>query len=161
MLRVLHGDDAQSSNGAPQVAATVFLVLFALMLLLPLLRVSANGAGATSTTLFLFHTDFGFNPFALLLLLVPLAGIAAALLGHALWRIGVAVVAVIGLLLVPLTLLTFDAEHGGARLPVHAVLGVGAYVLILGYLAMIAMALLPILPRARSPRDDTRHIHTA
>jgi hypothetical protein len=61
------------------VAATAFAVTLAFMLLFPFVRISLEGSGEPATLLFLTKTDFGLNIFALVLLLMPIAGIAASL----------------------------------------------------------------------------------
>jgi uncharacterized membrane protein YbhN (UPF0104 family) len=101
----------------PQVAGVVFAVTLAFMLLLPFVRLSLNGAGEPETLLFLTRTDFGLNIFALILLLVPVAGIAASLaLRENVALFADAVLAVIGVVMIPLTILTVGHAAGSNAL---------------------------------------------
>ena len=98
----------------PQVAGAVFAVTLAFMLLLPFVRLSLDGAGESETLLFLTKTDFGVNVFALILLLMPIAGIAASLsLREDLALLADAVFAAVGVVMIPLTILTLGHAAGG------------------------------------------------
>src|SRR5665213_2125428 len=85
----------------PQVAGTVFAVTLAFMLLFPFVHLSLDGAGEPETLLFLTKTDFGLNVFALILLLMPVAGIIASLsLREELALLADAIFAAIGVVMV-------------------------------------------------------------
>jgi uncharacterized membrane protein YbhN (UPF0104 family) len=109
------------------VAATVFAVMLAFMLLFPFVRLSLDGAGEPETLLFLTKTDFGLNIFALVLLLVPVAGIAASLaLKENTALLVDAVLALIGVVMIPLTILTVGHDAGNnAALASHVAPGMG------------------------------------
>lgn len=109
------------------VAATAFAVTLAFMLLFPFVRISLEGSGEPATLLFLTKTDFGLNVFALILLLMPVAGIAVSLtLRNATALIADAVFAVIGIIMIPLVILTLGHAAGGnASLASHVSPGVG------------------------------------
>lgn len=145
-----------STNGASQVVAVGFAAMVVFMLLLPLAQVSFEGAVDARPLLFLLKTDTGFNLFALLLLLAPVAGIAEAMLARSAWRIASAGIAVVALLMVPLTL--FRVSQGLHHTPVSDLVrvapGVGSYVLLLGYL-VLAVATGTAALRAR--HEDERH----
>ncbi|MEO6864967.1 MAG: hypothetical protein ABI229_05920 [Gemmatimonadaceae bacterium] len=101
----------------PQVAGAVFAVTLAFMLLFPFVRLSLDGAGEPATLLFLTKTDFGLNIFALVLLLVPVAGIVASLaLRENMALLADAVIAAIGVVMIPLTILTLGHAAGGNTL---------------------------------------------
>lgn len=110
----------------PQVAATIFAVTLAFMLLFPFVRLSLVGSGVPETLLFMTKTDFGLNIFALILLLVPIGGIAAslALKEHAALLVD-AVLAVIGVIMVPLSMITISRATGSnALLAAHVTPGI-------------------------------------
>lgn len=101
----------------PQVAGAAFAVTLAFMLLLPFIRLSLDGAGEPVTLLFLTKTDFGLNVFALILLLMPVAGIAASLaLRENLALLADALFAAIGVVMIPLAMLTVGHAAGGNAL---------------------------------------------
>jgi hypothetical protein len=109
------------------VAATAFAVTLAFMLLFPFVRISLEGSGEPATLLFLTKTDFGLNIFALVLLLMPIAGIAASLvLRESAALLADAAFAVIGVIMIPLVILTLGHAAGGnASLASHVAPGVG------------------------------------
>ena len=123
------------------VAGTVFAVTLAFMLLFPFVRMSLDGAVEPELLLFLTSTDFGLNIFALVLLLVPIAGIAASLVlrdGRAL--LADAVLAAVGVIMVPLVVLTLSHAAGGnAALASHVMPGFGM-VLVLIMLGVLALS---------------------
>jgi hypothetical protein len=122
------------------VAATVFAVTLAFMLLFPFVRMSLDGATEPGLLLFLTRTDFGLNIFALVLLLVPVIGIAASmLLRESRALLAAAVVAAIGVIMVPLAILTLSHAAGGnVELASHVMPGFGmvAVLIMLGVLAI-------------------------
>jgi hypothetical protein len=129
------------TNGAPQVVALCFLFLVVMMLLLPLAEVSFRGALEPAILVKLMKTDAGFNVFALLLFLVPLIGIGAAFLARSMWREVTALIALAGVVLLILTLVTLNHGTQGIASGLESVsLGIGGYVLLGGYalLAIIA-----------------------
>lgn len=111
----------------PQVAGAVFAVTLAFMLLFPFVRLSLDGAGEPETLLFLTRTDFGLNIFALILLVMPIAGVAASLsLRENVALLADAIFAVIGLVMIPLVILTLGHSAGGnALLASHVAPGIG------------------------------------
>lgn len=76
------GRAAPSAIMPPQVTAAGFAVILGFMLLFPFLRISFGGAEQPRLLIHLFKTDFGFNIFAVLLLLTPLAGIIIAMMAR-------------------------------------------------------------------------------
>jgi hypothetical protein len=111
----------------PPMAGMIFAVTFAFMLLFPFLRLSLDGGGEPETLLFLTKTDFGFNIFALILFLVPIVGVAVSmtLKNHAALLID-AVLSLIGVIMIPLTLMAAGREAGqDALLRSHVSPGVG------------------------------------
>lgn len=110
-----------------EVAGTVFAVTLAFMLLFPFVRLYLDGSSEPETVLFLTKTDFGLNIFALVLLLVPVVGVAASLfLRDGLALVIDSVLAIIGIIMIPLTMLTLGHEAGGnAQLASHVSFGVG------------------------------------
>lgn len=125
---------------APQVAGTVFAVTLAFMLLFPFVRLSLDGAGEPETLLFLTKTDFGVNIFALILLLMPVLGVAASLaLKEGTALLAQAILAVVGLIMIPLTVLTVGHDAGNnAALNSHVAPGMGLILvtIMLGVLAI-------------------------
>lgn len=124
----------------PQVAASIFAVTIAFMLLLPFVRLTLIGSAEPETLLFLTKTDFGLNIFALVLLLVPVAGIAASLaLREHKALVVEAVLAVIGLIMAPLAMVTLSRATGSnALLAAHVTPGIG---MILVSLMLLAVAI--------------------
>jgi hypothetical protein len=122
------------------VAGTVFAVTLAFMLLFPFVRMSLDGAAEPEMLLFLTNTDFGLNIFALVLLLVPVAGIAASLaLRESRALLADAVLALVGVVMVPLVILTLSHSAGGnAALASHVMPGFGMVLvpIMLGVLAL-------------------------
>ena len=110
-----------------EVAGTVFAVTLAFMLLFPFVRLYLVGSSEPATVLFLTKTDFGWNIFALALLLVPVVGVASSLfLRDGLALMADSVLAIIGIIMIPLTVLTLGAETGAnAQLASHVSFGVG------------------------------------
>lgn len=132
---------SRSRAMVPQVAATIFAVTLAFMLLFPFVRLSLAGSGEPATLLFMTKTDFGLNIFALILLLVPVAGIAAslALREHTALLVD-AVLAVIGVIMIPLSMITISRAAGSnALLAAHVTPGI-AMVLVSISLITIAIA---------------------
>ena len=125
----------------PQVAGAVFAVTLAFMLLFPFVQLTLDGAGEPETVLFLTKTDFGLNIFALILLLMPVAGIAASLaLRENLALLADAVFAVIGLIMIPLAMLTVGHDAGAnASLASHVAPGMGM-ILVTIMLCVIAVS---------------------
>lgn len=111
----------------PPVAATIFAVTLAFMLLFPFVRLTLAGSGEPETLLFLTKPDFGLNIFALILFIVPVAGIAASLtLREHVALLMDALLAVIGLIMIPLAFLTLSHDAGSnALLASHVAPGVG------------------------------------
>ncbi|MEO9046993.1 MAG: hypothetical protein ABI331_06115 [Gemmatimonadaceae bacterium] len=111
----------------PPVAGVIFAVTLAFMLLFPFVRLSLDGAGEPETLLFLTKTDFGLNIFALILFIVPIAGVFAslALKPRAALLID-ALLGLIGVIMIPLTLITIGHDAGtNALLMSHVSPGVG------------------------------------
>ena len=111
----------------PPVAGTIFAVTLAFMLLFPFVRLSLDGAGEPETLLFLTKTDFGLNIFALILFIVPIAGVFASLALKARTALLIdALLGLIGLIMIPLTLITIGHDAGrDALLMSHVAPGVG------------------------------------
>jgi len=134
------GHHETSRNGAPQAVAVGFAAMVFFMLLLPVARVSFDGTMDTRLLIQVLRTDAGFDFFALLLILAPVAGIAVATLAHSAWRIASALVAGVGLIMVPLVLLTLKQGMYGTSTGLASVSpGVGSYVLLLGYCILAAV----------------------
>jgi hypothetical protein len=124
----------------PPVAGAIFAVTLAFMLLFPFVRLSLDGAGEPETLLFLTRTDFGLNIFALILLLMPVAGIAASLaLRENVALMADAVLALIGIIMVPLTILALGHGAGAnVLLASHVAPGVGM-IMVLIMLVVLAI----------------------
>lgn len=125
----------------PQVAGMVFAVTLAFMLLFPFVQLSLASVGEPETLLFLAKTDFGLNVFALILLLMPVAGIVASLsLREDLALLADAICAAIGVVMVPFAILTLSHAAGGnASLASHVTPGVGM-IMVLIMLCIIAIS---------------------
>lgn len=151
-----HHHHRPSTNGAPQVVAAGFAAMVVLMLLLPLAQVSFAGAVDARPLVFLLKTDTGFNPFALLLLLAPVVGIAEAMLARSAWRGASAAIAVVAVVMIPLTLLTLNRglHHTVVGNLVSVAPGMGSYVLLTGYL-ILAIATGTAAFRARHDDEPT------
>ena len=123
------------------VAGTVFAVTLAFMLIFPFVRMSLDGAVEPEMLLFLTNTDFGLNIFALVLLLVPVAGIAASLmLRESRALLADAVLALVGVVMIPLVILALSRSAGGnASLASHVMPGFGM-VLVLIMLGVLAIS---------------------
>ena len=122
----------------PPVAGTIFAVTLAFMLLFPFVRLTLGGSSEPATLLFLTKTDFGIDPFALVLLLMPVAGVAAslALRGHVA-LLADAIIAVIGLIMVPLVALTLGHGAGNdASIASHVAPGVGMILVVIMLLVL-------------------------
>ncbi|MEO8945962.1 MAG: hypothetical protein ABI338_05640 [Gemmatimonadaceae bacterium] len=111
----------------PEVAGTVFAVALAFMLLFPFVRLTLAGSSEPDTVLFLTKTDFGLNIFALVLILVPVLGVAASLfLRREVALIVDSVLAIVGVVMIPLAVLTLAHEAAAnASLDSHVLPGVG------------------------------------
>ena len=111
----------------PPVAGVIFAVTLAFMLLFPFVRLSLDGAGEPETLLFLTKTDFGLNIFALILFIVPIAGIFASLALKARTALLVdALLGLTGLIMIPLAMITIGHDAGrDALLMSHVGPGVG------------------------------------
>lgn len=135
------GRQGQFRAMTPQVAGAVFAVTLAFMLLFPFVRLSLNGASEPETLLFLTKTDFGVDVFALVLLVIPVAGIAASLiLRESVALLADAVLATIGVVMIPLVVLTLGRLTGGnALLASHVAPGVGM-ILVLMLLVVLAIS---------------------
>ena len=123
---------------SPPVAGAVFAVVLAFMLLFPFVRLTLDGSGEPATLLFLTKTDFGIDPFALILLLVPVAGIVAstALREHVA-MLADAIIAIIGIIMVPLVLITLGHGAGGNNLLLsHVAPGMGMILVVIMLLVL-------------------------
>ena len=111
----------------PPVAGIIFAVTLAFMLLFPFVRLSLDGAGEPETLLFLTKTDFGLNIFALILFIVPIAGVFLSLALKARTALLIdALLGLIGMIMIPLTLITAGHDAGkDALLQSHVSPGVG------------------------------------
>lgn len=99
------------------VAGTIFAVTLAFMLLFPFVRLTLEGSGEPETLLFLTKTDFGFNIFALILFLVPIVGVAVSLSMRAHIALLIdALLGLVGVIMIPLTLLAIRHDAGGNAL---------------------------------------------
>lgn len=97
----------------PPVAGAVFAVTLAFMLLFPFVRLTLAGAGEPETLLFLTKTDFGLNVFALVLLLMPIAGVAVSLILRGRQALIIdALLAIVGVVMIPLVMLTLGHDVG-------------------------------------------------
>jgi uncharacterized membrane protein YbhN (UPF0104 family) len=135
----------------PQVAGAIFAVTLAFMLLFPFVRLSLEGAGEPETLLFLTKTDFGLNIFALVLLLVPVVGVAVSLaLRERQALLADAVLAIIGVIMIPLTIMTIGHEAGSnAALASHVSPGFGV--------VLVAIMLLVVAVFSGIASFQTRH----
>jgi len=122
----------------PPVAGAVFAVTLAFMLLFPFVRLSLDGYGEPETLLFLTRTDFGLNLFAFVLLLMPVIGIAASLVLHGTTALlADAVLAAIGVVMIPLTTMKLaDAVGSNASLASHVSPGTGMIVVLVMLLVL-------------------------
>jgi hypothetical protein len=107
------------------------------MLLFPLVHVTIEGAGYPRLTIQMLSADGAFNVFALILLLVPILGIAIEMLAPRAWRIGGAALALLGIIMVPLAVFWLNRglrdELGSLE---NVSMGPGAYILLLGYVLL-------------------------
>ncbi len=128
---------APSTSGARQTVAASFAALIFFMLLLPLVHVSIGGATNSRLLIQMIRTDGSFNVFALLLLLVPLAGLAAEMLAPRKWRGAGVIMAIVGIVLIPLAIYTTSRTLQGELGNMASISpGLGAYVLVLGYIIL-------------------------
>ena len=111
----------------PPVAGTIFAVTLAFMLLFPFVRLSLDGAGEPETLLFLTKTDFGLNIFALILFIVPIAGVFVSLALKPRTALLIdALLGLIGVIMIPLTLIAVGRDAGSEPLLMsHVAPGVG------------------------------------
>lgn len=125
---------------SPPVAGAVFAVMLAFMLLFPFVRLTLEGSSEPATLLFLTKTDFGINLFALVLLLVPVAGIVASMtLREHRAMLTDAILAVIGIIMVPLIVITLGHGAGdNARLASHVAPGMGMILVVIMLLILAA-----------------------
>ncbi|HXC24407.1 MAG TPA: hypothetical protein VNU46_00720 [Gemmatimonadaceae bacterium] len=131
------GPAKPSTNGAPQVVAVGFLALVFFMLLFPMVRVWIDGSMDSRILLQVLKTDAGVNVFAFVLLFVPPIGIAMAMLFRSAWRIASALLALVAVILIPLTWLTVRHEMRemmGSAVSVTPALG--SYILLVGYVTL-------------------------
>lgn len=152
------------SHGGPQVAAACFAALIPAVLLLPLIRVTYDGQGSGNNTLFLFKPDGGFNPFAVILFFLPLIGILTEMMGRPTWDLTALGIAVLGMIMVPLAIVTASAGihrmHGDIAQVTPAA---GAYALFTAF-ATLAVATGIEAWRARHHHEhrtahDTQDMH--
>ena len=125
---------------SPPVAGAVFAVMLAFMLLFPFVRLTLAGSGEPATLLFLAKTDFGVDVFALVLLLVPVAGVIASMtLREHVAMLADAIIAVIGLIMVPLIVLTLSHGAGDSGLlSSHVAPGMGMILVVIMLLVVAA-----------------------
>lgn len=123
----------------PQVAAVFFAFTIAMMLLLPFVHLTFEGEQQGRSLIFLFHTDFGLNVFAIVLLLVPIAGLILTFVAPAHWALEVAVISAIGVICVPLSILLLRREAGNPDISAHVAPGIGTYVFLV-LLAVVTVA---------------------
>jgi len=162
-----HGENR--THGGPQVAAACFAILIPVVLLLPLVRVAYDGQGAGSNTLFLLRPGGGFNVFALVLLFIPLIGIAVEMMERPFWDFAAIALAIIGALMVPLAIwMVSSASHAALGPGVVVSPAMGAYALVIAYLTLaVAVAIESWRLRThhsrytREPRDEHTHVGTA
>ena len=150
------------SHGGPQVAAACFAAMIPAVLLLPLIRVTYDGQGAGNNTLFLIRPDGGFNPFAVILLFLPLIGIFTEMMGRPTWDLTALGIAVLGMIMVPLAVLTASAGvhrmHGDIAQVAPAA---GAYAMFIAFLVLAVATGLEAWHARRHHRtvDDTHGMH--
>src|SRR5579875_91885 len=89
-------DGLRRTHGGPQVAAACFAILIPAVLLLPLVRVAYDGQGSGGNALFVIRPDGHFNVFALLLLFIPLIGIAVEMAQRPSWDFAAIILALAG-----------------------------------------------------------------
>jgi hypothetical protein len=129
------GHPDAAGNGRPQTVAVFFCGLIFIMLLIPVATVSVEGASDSRLLLYLLKSDAGFNIFALLLFLAPIVGVAVAMWSDSAWRIATTIVAIVAIIMIPLTLITFSHEANGIANGLASTSpSVGSYVLLFGYL---------------------------
>lgn len=129
------------THGGPQIAAACFAILIPAVLLLPLVRIAYDGEGAGGNTLFVLRPGGDFNIFALLLLLIPLIGIAVEMTERPFWDIAAIVLAAIGALMVPLAIfMVSHAMHDALGRSASVRPGMGAYALFIAYVTLALVA---------------------
>lgn len=125
--------EAPSASMAPQITAAFFALILGFMFLIPFVHIAFEGAEQPRLLIHLFRTDFGINIFALLVLLAPIAGIIVAMTMRGLWAIASAVVAAVGVIMVPLAIFTLQAESGSApNVMAHVSPAVGTFLFPVG-----------------------------
>lgn len=130
-----HGENR--THGGPQVAAACFAILIPAVLLLPLVRIAYDGQGAGSNTLFLLRPGGGFNVFALILLFVPVIGIAVEMMERPFWDVAAIGLALVGALMVPLAIwMVSAASHAALGPSVSVAPAMGAYALFIAYVTL-------------------------
>lgn len=129
---------APSASMAPQITAAFFALTLALMLLFPMVRLSFEGSSQSRLLIHMLRTDFGINIFAWILLLVPVVGIIVGMMARPFWDIASATLALIGVVMVPLSLLALGHETSSAAGVAHVAPGIGVLIfpVILGLLAL-------------------------
>lgn len=148
-----HGE--HPTHGGAQVAAACFAILIPAMLLLPLVRMGYDGNGSGSQTLFVLHPDGVLNIFAVILLFVPIVGIAVEMMQRPSWDITAIVLAVIGALMVPLSIVTAShAAQGALGSGASVRPAMGAYALFTGY---VVLALVVAFESWRLRRHRSRY----
>ncbi len=142
-----------SASMAPQVTAAFFALLLGFMLLIPFIHVSFQGATQPRLLLHVIRTDLGFNPFALLLLLTPLAGIIVCMAMRGVWALAATAIAIFGVIMVLLTIFTAQVHDVGVpHIRGHVGPGIGTFLfpVMLGILAVTSA-----LHFLRARRDRT------
>jgi len=152
-----YNDDPSATHGAPEVTAAVFLGLFAFLLLFPLAGYSLEGMGSAKVALSMLRTDFGFNIFALVLLLTPLLGILIAMLHPPIWRVATTVLAVLGAVMVPLAIFWFGRGLGHAAVPAHVFPEAGTYLVLPGFVLLALMDGVPLFLHRSQRRARKQH----
>jgi hypothetical protein len=127
---------APATNGAPETTAVGFASLIFFTLTLPFVELSSGGTTMPDILIHMVRgaEHSGFNIFALVLFFMPIIGIAVALTAHSSWRLATMIVALVGFLLVPISLATLG--HGLRSMTQGTETlrpGLGSYTLMLGY----------------------------
>lgn len=159
MIHYRTDDGLRRTHGGPQVAAACFAILIPAVLLLPLVRVAYDGEGSGGNTLFVLRPDGHFNIFALLLLFIPLIGIAVEMAQRPSWDFAAIIIALAGAVSVPLAIFTVSsAAHGALGSGASVRPAMGAYALFIAYITLaIALALESLMLRrhhSRYTRDE-------
>lgn len=148
-----------STNGAPQVIAVMFFALIPLTAFLPFAEVTFQGSTYPRLLIQIVRTDSGFNPFALLLLLAPLIGVADGLIARSIWRGASALISLLALVMIGLTFFMLVPQMRGLAGGTGSVyMGIGSYALIVGYsVIMLVTGAAAFLTRER-PRKFRKSI---